>query len=104
MSEFEREPCAHEDCVAWAIPCFLPGGEAPHEWLCGTHAAEAGYCSACGDFWGGIESFEFRHPRLCDNCHDELAEPEDDELEDPSWVEEDEEGPALYYGLPGVDP
>lgn len=80
MIEFEREPCGHEGCVEWAIPCFLPGGEAPHEWLCGTHAAGAGYCSACGEFWGGVESFDVG-PGICQNCREtESGWSDDDDI------------------------
>lgn len=48
-------------------------------------------------------TFEFLHPGLCDDCHDELAEREYDDDED-CWVDDDGEEPALWYGLPGVDP
>lgn len=67
-----------------AVLCYLPEPvrmfysgmalyeRAPDEVLCGEHASRLGYCRSCGDFWGGIESFEFGHPGLCDQCHDQI--------------------------------
>lgn len=62
--------------------CFLPDyeiddegfrvDEKPDEYYCTEHAARNGYCKSCGEFWGGIESFEFEHPGWCDNCHDQM--------------------------------
>lgn len=67
--------CEHDGCDADAIPCQLDDdrcAERVTEWLCPEHAAEAGYCASCGDFWGGIDTFEFRHPGLCDHCWEAL--------------------------------
>jgi hypothetical protein len=72
--------CGHHP----ATLCYLPGPprtygsyynlkeRSPDEVLCGEHASLAGYCRCCGDFWGGIDSFEFGHPGLCDQCHDQI--------------------------------
>ena len=88
-----------------AIACFLPepprliwshgrGSErakarerAPDEVLCRKHAQEAGYCRSCGDFWAGIESFDFGHPGLCDHCYDQVRA-------DEAWDEEPDDD---YY-------
>ncbi len=83
--------CGHHP----ATPCYLPEpprfrfkGQTPverkpDEVLCSEHAARNGYCRSCGDFWGGIESFEFIHRGLCDHCHDQIKSdyyyPSDDE-------------------------
>jgi hypothetical protein len=56
--------------------------EKPDEVLCGEHASEAGYCRSCGDFWGGIESFEFHHPGLCDHCATDGQDLDFDEEDD----------------------
>jgi hypothetical protein len=41
-------------------------------------AQKLGYCYICGEFWAGIESFDFG-PRYCENCASEVEEDEDDE-------------------------
>lgn len=57
------------------------------EHFCPEHAYENGYCSLCGDFWGGIESFDFNNPsHLCEHCleqvKDEIGEDDDINGED----------------------
>jgi hypothetical protein len=53
------------------------------EWLCGTHAAGAGYCYVCGRFSAGEDGFDHLHPGLCDECHVEVrADAGEDEEED----------------------
>lgn len=62
--------CAEDGCWAKGRDCYLPDNEdrKPDEWLCGEHSHGAGYCRSCGQFNGGIESFDFRRNGLCDNC------------------------------------
>ena len=84
------ETCQHDGCTSGAISCYLMDTDRdglPDELLCSAHAAEAGYCMVCGDFWGGIESFDFLHPGVCDNCHDELEANDADFNDD--WDMED---------------
>jgi len=39
------------------------------ELFCYEHAGEMGFCLWCGNFYGGVESFEFNNPgKICDNC------------------------------------
>ncbi len=78
--------CGHiaengERCEQEGNPCWLGSAyEEPHEYLCGKHQFEAGYCPGCGLFWGGVESFEFSDHHLCENCESELRE--EDEMEE----------------------
>lgn len=80
--------CQHEGCDWEGIECFLPdnpifdlsteeieAGKAdemePDYYYCSRHAHKEGFCYGCGQFWGGIESFDFgRGARrgLCENC------------------------------------
>lgn len=39
---------------------------------CPKHAEHHGFCSSCGEFLGGLESFEFNGTREC--CYDEIEE------------------------------
>ena len=81
--------CEHEGCKEPGLACFLPDDQdAPSYFYCRDHAQEGGFCSACGNFWGGVESFEFDPDGLCDNCrHDpditgEEPDNEEDYVED----------------------
>ena len=77
--EAGRTHCQQEGCTEWANPCFLPTEDAPHEWLCPEHAAAAGYCAGCFEFWAGVEVFDFSPSHLCANCQSEFDEYLDDE-------------------------
>lgn len=62
------------------IACWLPDDtDEPSDHLCLKHASEHGYCWGCGQFWAGIESFDFNPRELCDNCDVEFSEPDYDE-------------------------
>lgn len=98
IENYEIEPshtCEHEGCDNPAVACWLPEafgfievapGAQPDNWYCGTHAPTYGYCSGCGDFWGGIESFELSG--LCDACKAELDH--ERELEDWDYTDDPE--------------
>jgi len=73
---FHLRCCQHENC--WkrnAVPCFLEmqyTGESnkPDYYYCGTHCHQEGFCWSCGQFWAGIENFDFSRSGLCMNCED----------------------------------
>lgn len=68
--------CEHEGCFKdGSVECHVPAEQDIEliEHLCQDHAYEVGYCTLCGSFWGGIESFDFNNPQmLCENCLDQL--------------------------------
>lgn len=88
----EQEGCDSTDTIECRLPDYEETGIFYH--YCPKHAEANGFCVCCGEFWGGIESFEFWHPGLCDNCHDdiqaELGEYEDEEVPDYYYDNEDE--------------
>lgn len=103
-------PCEHENCTERGIPCYINWiDEEPNERFCSEHAYEHGYCSNCGIFSAGIESFDFHNPAgLCDNCQGQLASEIDNDYYDedadfgweyPEWSDiiEGEEG-GRYIG------
>lgn len=51
------------------------------DFYCGEHASKNGYCWGCGEFWAGVEAFDFNDNQLCPNCKDDpdLTGYEDDE-------------------------
>lgn len=90
------EGCQHEQCRAPAIECTMTpiAEDQPEdvEYFCRSHAPHHGYCSVCGDFWGGIDSFE--RDGICDHCADQL---EQDEDLDEMTGDRDEDWPDGFY-------
>lgn len=79
MTESKTENCRHPGCSENGTGCFLPDNQTgePDEYYCLNHCQEHGYCYMCGQFWGGVESFEFGSilggiEGLCENCSDAL--------------------------------
>lgn len=88
--------CQQDGCREIGIPCYLPDlyedddaerptGDEPSAYYCGAHAQRNGFCYRCGQFWEGVESFDFG-PGYCDNC--EQYEDHDDERDE--WDGQDE--------------
>lgn len=75
--------CEQEGCFDdGSVECRVPdsGYPVPPETLntiehfCPEHAYENSYCSLCGEFWGGIESFDFDNPsHLCEHCIQQVS-------------------------------
>jgi len=63
----EGKICEAEDCEQMAeVICHLidyddehPNGEDVFSFYCIKHAKENGYCYCCGEFWAGLEEFDF---------------------------------------------
>ncbi len=76
--------CQHPGCWRKGTPCYLEGyNEEPDYYYCNEHIASEGFCSICGQFWAGCESFDFSPVRgVCENCivefDDEFYEPKDE--------------------------
>ena len=90
--------CDEEGCTShFTVGCYLPDTDRtnrPDNFYCSEHAEQNGFCKSCGDFWGGVESFEFgEYHGYCDNCAYELER--DDELAN-GYDEEDEFGEFEY--------
>lgn len=82
--------CEIEGCENEAITFILQGDDVREEeyHYCVIHAHDEGFCYGCGQFWGGIEEFEFCNPSgLCPNCLDQLK----------AELEEDQDGDCGYY-------
>lgn len=79
-------------CDNPGAPCFLPGRQEPEGYYCTNHAQQEGFCWGCGQFWGGVESFEFSDTGLCEECEQE-QEAEDQpfyDWDDDDWWHESE--------------
>lgn len=62
-----------DDCPNEGMDCWLPDdGDQASCAYCPGHAFDAGFCKSCGQFWGGIESFEFLNGGYCDECKSEM--------------------------------
>ena len=62
--------CEDNNCFNEAMECILYDHEHDREitfWYCPTHSQPNGFCWYCGQFWGGVESFDFDgHCPCCD--------------------------------------
>ena len=103
MRHRSPEQCEHPGCKQDGIPCFLPDyGESEtltaDSHYCPEHAKQYGFCYGCGQFWGGVETFEFAHvynipDGLCENCGDEVRREyewdgyDDDGYDDEAYAE-----------------
>lgn len=81
--------CQHDGCENTAMRCcnFVEEDTWDDEWFCGEHAAQHGYCGSCGDFWGGICSFEASG--YCEQCEAEIRGDEYDEDETADYWEDE---------------
>lgn len=91
FTKYHLGMCLEPGCNNVGTPCRLPRyldletdelvDDEVDYYYCYDHAHENGFCWCCGDFWGGIESFEFvNRAGLCDNCETEIDY--DDDYED----------------------
>lgn len=72
------QTCEEEGCTWTGHPCWYPNTDEdptkepePDHYYCSRHAHSAGFCWACGLFWGGVESFDFgagARIGVCENC------------------------------------
>lgn len=70
--------CVEWGCKRVGFPCYLPDDpDTPAEYRCWKHLEDSGFCFGCGQFWAGIESFDFRRSQLCDNCASEVEDDDD---------------------------
>lgn len=87
-----KHQCQHKGCIKTnVIPCYLPSYQGPVDylhadtWLCPEHCQEEGFCCGCGQFWAGIESFDWSATGLCDNCKEEDSAVSDEIADDVEW-------------------
>jgi len=77
VGTFERQVCEVEGCDELGEPCWIESRDKPDTWVCAEHMHQQGFCIGCGQFYAGIESFDFG-PDWCDNCAPEFEEEEYD--------------------------
>jgi len=83
--KYQFQRCTHEGCWKQGFPCFMEMyTETPDEYACSDHAQQMGYCVGCGQFWGGVDSFDFG-TGLCPQCRDQI------EADSPDYDAEEEE-------------
>jgi len=75
--------CEQNGCDEKAIECSLNDDEDSKFYYCPEHCYQNGFCFGCGNFFSGMEDFDFENPtHLCFNCRTEIEE-EDEEI--PSY-------------------
>ena len=70
---------------------FLGGRrhDSPSYHYCPDHAYDNGFCSCCGAFWGGIDSFDHNNPAgVCEHCRDAIETDCGDPEPDEDWCGE----------------
>ncbi len=88
----DQDRCFKDGCVECHVPETSPDADNLQmmlppsnsiEHFCCDHAFKNGYCICCGEFWGGIEDFDFGNG-FCTNCKSacdlEDGEPEEDDI------------------------
>jgi len=75
--------CEHEGCdKEGEVDCLLRGIPPDRDYTyhyCVEHCFDEGFCYACGQFWSGVEGFDFNNPsHLCPNCLTEIEDDTDD--------------------------
>lgn len=92
-SEAHPQPCNEKGCTEIGRPCYLsPLNLEPDDWYCDKHCHDAGYCSMCGLFNAGFESFDFSENGLCASCNeflDDEYEANDDDYDEDDWGDDD---------------
>ncbi len=90
MTNEEKHQCCEPDCTDFdTTPCQIPDTE-KIVYYCFNHAKPNGFCYGCGEFWGGVEAFEFAREwgnvwGYCPNCSEAFDIGEDDENEDDEY-------------------
>lgn len=80
--EVEGHRCEEPGCTSFdALPCVMDFDDKNPSYFCPEHAFKNGHCSICGQFWAGIESFDFG-PGYCENCRSEVEEEDDYDMDD----------------------
>jgi hypothetical protein len=86
----KKHKCMEKGCNSTdTIKCRLLDPDTNDDYIyyyyCSEHCHKNGFCWYCGEFWGGIELFDFSKTGLCCNCIDEvkqdLGEYDEDEIE-----------------------
>jgi hypothetical protein len=95
--------CQHAGCdspavIRCALPNEGPSAEPEFEFFCCIHTQEHGYCWNCGQFFGGIESFDFDEAGLCDECEAEMRR---DDADDADFFGDEE--PYDFSGFPPLE-
>ena len=93
--ETQHVACNEKGCtVLPTIRCVFPDG-ADGGYYCQIHCEGAGFCYVCGQFWAGIDSFDFALPRggikgVCENCTDQIkADAGEYDLDDDDGYDEE---------------
>ncbi len=73
-------PCGVRDCKQPGNECRLPDDS--REWYCWEHMHDQGFCPGCGNFWAGVESFDFSRTGYCENCEGDNFDFDDDDWDD----------------------
>lgn len=85
--------CQEPNCYReGSVHCTLidpENDEDVHLNYCPDHAYDNGFCMGCGEFWGGIESFDFSPIKgFCENCVEDIMASVDNNGHDQPFEQE----------------
>lgn len=90
-----KSQCENKDCTETeTIECYLYDYESKKDIIfhyCAKHITENGFCWACGNFWAGVEVFDFNPVGLCPNCKDEFNDEYDIDIDEYEEFDMDDE-------------
>lgn len=78
----EENGCWNRDTLPCRLSRFRDDEKDLINYFCTTHATKHGYCWSCGEFWAGVEAFDFDQMDLCPNCKDEYMDEMDEVFDD----------------------
>lgn len=67
----EHKGCTSEDTIR-CVSFDYDMGEDIDYYYCGDHVTDHGFCWMCGQFWAGVDAFDFDPGGLCPNCRDDV--------------------------------
>ena len=81
--------CEYPECTSWdTLACVMDNDDDNPSWFCPEHAFAMGHCFICGQFWGGVDNFEFG-PGYCEHCASEIERDDYDPDDDDEYCEDD---------------
>ena len=103
--KYRFERCMEPGCWDPGNECFYPPDESDglyemkaDVFYCVEHSSKAGFCWSCGQFWAGVEAFDFSPIEgICPNCISEFEDEGSywDDEDDEDW-EDDWDSIAVY--------
>ena len=77
--------CGERGCKQPANACYFPDDS--RQFYCYNHMRDMGFCPGCGQFWAGVETFDFSRTGYCENCEGDNFDFDEDLEEWDDWFD-----------------